>query len=122
MRIFLISLWNTFFTKSSIKTIENKKLAVSYESRFFKRLVRKMVTTKKKSFCDSVLGEIHLSKGSKKVIVRNERENFSPGLFLEYVTLDFLSIAYDQKVLLFLSAISCMTVLSLKHTFLSGWN
>ena len=47
---------------------------------------------------------------------------FSPGLFLEYVTLDFLSIAYDQKVLLFLSAISCMTVLSLKDTFLSGWN
>lgn len=50
MRIFLISLWNTFFTKSSIKTIENKKLAVSYESRFFKRLVRKMVTTKRDKF------------------------------------------------------------------------
>lgn len=38
------------FTKSSIKTIENKKLAVSYESRFFKRLVRKMVTTKRDKF------------------------------------------------------------------------
>ena len=121
MRIFLISLWNTFFTKSSIKTIENKKLAVSYESRFFKRFVRWSLL-KETSFCDSVLGEIHLSKGSKKFIARNERENFSPGLFLEYVTLDFLSIAYDQKVLLFLSAVSCMTVLSLKDTFLSGWN